>query len=143
MPLKYNDSLKKNAQFLRKNMTKEERHLWYDFLKDLPITVQRQKMIGSYIADFYCHKLSIVIEIDGGQHYTEEEMEYDKRRTEYLNSVGVKVVRYTNDDINKNFDGVCNDILQRLGLLNYGVYKQKPSPMGAFRCKGVKVFCRA
>lgn len=118
MPLKYSETLKKNAQSLRKNMTKEERHLWYDFLKGLPVTVQRQKMIGGYIADFYCHSFSTVIELDGSQHYTDEEMEYDRRRTEYFNLLGINVVRYTNTDVNTNFDGVCNNILRLFGLLN-------------------------
>ena len=106
--------LSPNAQTLRKNMTKEEKHLWYDFLKTLPVTVNRQKVIGRYIADFYCANSKIVIEIDGSQHYKEENAQKDKERDEYLKSLGIKVLRYSNLDINKNFEGVCKDILSKL-----------------------------
>ena len=99
-------------------MTKEERHLWYDFLKTLPFNVQRQKMIGSYIVDFYCHKFETVIELDGSQHYDSEGVEYDRKRTEYLNSLGISVVRYSNYEVNNSFESVCNDILRRFGLLH-------------------------
>ena len=92
-------------------MTKEERHLWYDFLKNLPITFNRQKIIGSYIVDFYCADAKLVIELDGGQHFEQEGLLNDKIRDEYLNSQGIRVLRYSNTDINKNFEGVCQDIL--------------------------------
>ncbi|MDE7464186.1 MAG: endonuclease domain-containing protein [Clostridiales bacterium] len=117
MPIKYREGLKNNAQSLRRSMTKEERHLWYDFLKTLPFNVQRQKMIGNYIVDFYCYKFATVIELDGSQHYSEEEKEYDCMRTEYLNSVGISVIRYSNCDINNHFDSVCYDLLQRFGMV--------------------------
>ena len=107
----YNPKLKQNSQSLRKNMTKEERHLWYDFLKNLPITFNRQKIIGSYIVDFYCADAKLVIELDGGQHFEQEGLLNDKIRDEYLNSQGIRVLRYSNTDINKNFEGVCQDIL--------------------------------
>ena len=107
----YNPKLKQNSQSLRKNMTKEERHLWYDFLKSLPITFNRQKIIGSYIVDFYCADAKLVIELDGGQHFEQEGLLNDKIRDEYLNSQGIRVLRYSNTDINKNFEGVCQDIL--------------------------------
>ena len=95
-------------------MTKEEKHLWYDFLKNLPITVNRQKVIGNYIVDFYCAKANIAIELDGSQHYFEKGLQKDTARDEYLNSLGIKVLRYSNLDIKKNFNGVCEDILRHI-----------------------------
>ena len=109
-----NEKLTPNSQTLRKNMTKEERHLWYDFLKDLPVTINRQKVIGEYIVDFYCATAKLVIELDGSQHYEQSGKEQDKIRDEYLTSLGIKVLRYSNFDINKNFEGVCSDILQNI-----------------------------
>ena len=95
-------------------MTKEERHLWYDFLKTLPITVHRQKVIGNYIADFYCAEAGIVIELDGSGHYQKETVIRDKDKELYLHSLGIKVLRYSNYDILKNFDGVCKDIYSNI-----------------------------
>ena len=105
-----NPKLKTNAQELRKNMTKEERHLWYDCLKELPITINRQKVIGNYIVDFYCADAKIVIELDGSQHFEEQGIEYDAKRDGYLKSLGLTVLRYSNYDVNTNFEGVCADI---------------------------------
>ncbi len=110
----YNPCLTKNAKNLRKNMTKEERHLWYDFLKDLPVTVNRQKVMGIYIADFYIASLKIIIEIDGSQHYEKEAKEMDAKRDKYFNELGITVLRYSNRDINQNFRGVCEDVLNRI-----------------------------
>ncbi len=93
-------------------MTKEEKHLWYDFLKKLPVTINRQKVIDRYIVDFYCAKANVVIELDGSQHYEEEAKEKDKVRDEYLSSMGIKVLRYTNLQINREFEAVCRDILK-------------------------------
>ena len=95
-------------------MTKEEKHLWYDFLKILPYTVNRQKVIGRYIVDFYCADGKIVIEIDGSQHYEKENKEKDKVRDEYLKSLGCTVLRYTNLDVNRRFEAVCSDIMNHL-----------------------------
>jgi len=106
-----NSKLTGNAKTLRKNMTKEERHLWYDFLKTLPITVNRQKVIGNYIVDFYVASSKLVIEVDGSQHYEEKGVENDTKRDEYLNSLGIKVLRYSNLDVNQKFESVCEDIL--------------------------------
>ncbi len=111
-----NPKFKNLSQNLRKNMTKEERHLWYDFLKDLPVTVNRQKVIGDYIVDFYCAKAKIVIELDGSQHYFEKGMEKDKVRDEYLRNLGIKILRYSNLDVNNNFRGVCEDILMNIEI---------------------------
>ena len=105
-----NSRLTPNAQQLRKNITNQERKLWYDFLRKLPCRFRRQKVIGCYIVDFYCSEKNLAIEIDGSQHYEEENMIKDAKRTEFLNSKGVTVLRYTNIDIDKNFDGVCDDI---------------------------------
>ncbi len=111
-----NPQLRKNAQKLRREMTKEERRLWYDFLKQLPLTVNRQKVIGRYIVDFYCASAKLVIELDGSQHYESEGTASDWERDYALNQLGITVVRYSNSDINRNFDGVCADLLRRLGI---------------------------
>ena len=109
-----NKKLTGNAKALKKNMTKEERHLWYDFLKQLPITVHRQKVIGKYIVDFYIAETKIAIEIDGSQHYEEEGIKKDIERDRYLNELGIKVIRYSDTDINSRFEGVCDDLLKNL-----------------------------
>ena len=114
MERKHNSDLTDLAKSLRKNMTKEERHLWYDFLKKLPITFNRQKVIGSYIVDFYSAEAQLVIELDGAQHYEEESREKDIIRDAYLNSLGILVLRYTNIEFHKNFDGICKDILVKI-----------------------------
>ena len=106
-----NKKLTSNSKTLRKNMTKQERHLWYDFLKLLPVTIHRQKVIGHYIVDFYCAQYKFVIEIDGSQHYEEKSIVSDVTRDKYLNSLGITVLRYSNLDINNNFRGVCEDII--------------------------------
>ncbi len=108
--MKHNKILTPYAKNLRKNMTKQEKHLWYDFLRTYRLRFLRQKVIENYVVDFYCSKAKLVIEIDGGQHYTEEAMEYDKKRTEILEGYGLKVIRFTNLDIDNNFEGVCNNI---------------------------------
>ena len=110
----YNKKLIRNARTLRNNMTKEERHLWYDFLKSLPVTVNRQKTIGKYIVDFYIASAKIVVELDGSQHYETEGQQKDRERDQYLNEKGIKVLRYSNFDIWDNFDGVCEDILRNI-----------------------------
>ncbi len=99
---------------LRKNMTKEERRLWYDFLKTLPITIHRQKVMGNYIADFYCAKARIVIELDGSGHYEKEQILKDKEKEAYLNSLGITILRYSNLEVLKNFEGVCEDIYKNI-----------------------------
>ncbi len=109
-----NSKLTGNAKNLRKNMTKEERHLWYDFLKTLPITVNRQKVIGNYIVDFYIATAKLVIELDGSQHYEEKGIENDAKRDAFLNGLGIKVLRYSNLDVNQRFERVCEDILNNL-----------------------------
>ena len=107
MDRKHNSKIVPFAKELRKNMTKEERHLWYDFLKTYPVRFLRQKVLGRYIADFYCAKANVVIELDGSQHYEDEDLVNDKKRTEYLEQYGIKVIRISNLDVLKNFEGVC------------------------------------
>ena len=109
-----NYKLTNNARKLRKSMTKEERHLWYDFLKGLPLTIHRQKVIGQYIVDFYIADAKLVIELDGSQHYENEGVEKDTERDDYLRSAGITVLRYANSDINRDFQGVCEDIWNHL-----------------------------
>ena len=98
------------AKVLRKNMTPWERKLWYEFLKYYPIRFQRQKSIGKYIADFYCAKAKLVIELDGGGHYTPEQEEKDAIRTQELEKMDLTVIRVCNLDIDRNFGGVCEHI---------------------------------
>ncbi len=107
-------NLKRNAQILRKKMTPEERKLWYLFLKNLPLTVNRQKVCGPYIVDFYCAAAKTVIEIDGGQHFETENREKDRQRDAYFAKNGIAVLRFSNRDINEAFDRVCAGIAQQL-----------------------------
>ncbi|MBO5196145.1 MAG: DUF559 domain-containing protein [Clostridia bacterium] len=116
MLYKYNKTLVGNAQELRKNMTPEEKQLWYQFLKKLPITVNRQINIGDYIVDFFIGQKRLAIEIDGLQHLLPEHKTEDNIRDDYLKSLGITVLRYSNHSINNNFNAVCNDILKHLGL---------------------------
>ena len=102
------------AKELRKNMTRHERHLWYDFLKTLPVTVHRQKVIGSYIVDFYIAEHKLVIELDGSQHYDLPGKQADAARDQYLHGQGLSVLRYANSDVDKDFPGVCEDIWNHL-----------------------------
>ena len=107
---KHNKSIVPLAKALRKNMTKEERHLWYDFLRTYPAKFLRQKTLGKYIADFYCAKASLVIELDGSQHYEQINIEKDTERTKYLEQYGLTVIRIPNNQVNQNFRGVCEYI---------------------------------
>ena len=124
----YNKELIENSRKLRKEMTPEEKHLWYDFLKKLPLTVHRQKVICSYIVDFYIPSEKIVIEIDGSQHYEHEAKEKDKKRDAKLDSLGIKVLRYTNLQINRDFENVCKDIINQ--ITPHPSASQTPSPRG-------------
>jgi very-short-patch-repair endonuclease len=108
--MEQNKKLKKNAQNLRKNLTKEEAHLWYQFLCRYPLRFRKQYVIGNYIVDFYCHQVKLVVELDGSQHCTPEEMEYDQKRTAYLEQQGLKVIRFSNLDVMRRFRDVCETI---------------------------------
>jgi very-short-patch-repair endonuclease len=110
MSLEYNEKNITLAKNLRKNATVQEKHLWYDFLSKYEIRFQRQKAIDDFIADFYCHTAKLIIEIDGAQHYTEDGRQKDEFRTEILESHDLKVIRFTNRQIDTNFHGVCEYI---------------------------------
>ena len=110
MSLDYNKNNVTLAKELRKKATPQENHLWYDFLAKYEVRFQRQKAIDNFIADFYCHRVKLVIEIDGAQHYTEEGVQKDEFRTEILEGYDLRVIRFTNRQINTNFRGVCEYI---------------------------------
>ena len=110
--MEQNKDLKKNAQTLRKNMTKEEAHLWYQCLCRAKYRFRRQYVIGNYIVDFYCHQAKLVVELDGSQHCDPGNIEYDAKRTAYLESQGLKVIRFSNSDITSRFRDVCDAIYQ-------------------------------
>ncbi len=123
MNQKHNPKLSGNAKRLRRNMTKEERHLWYDFLKNLPVMVHRQKVIDRYIVDFYIASAKLVIELDGSQHYEAAGQHSDEARDVFLRSLGLTVVRYSNADVNSRFQAICEDIWNRVQNS-----ENKPSP---------------
>ena len=117
MDRKQNKKLVSFARGLRKNMTKEEKHLWYDFLKNYDVKFNRQKVLGRYIADFYSAELKLVIELDGSQHYDPEAKVYDEERTEFFKGYDIEVVRINNLEVTRNFRGVClyiDKIVKRL-----------------------------
>ncbi len=103
MDRKHNQYLTPLAKEIRKNMTKEEKHLWYDFLHSHPARFTRQRILGKYIADFYSAKANLVIELDGSQRSKEENFEYDKERTACLEEYGIQVLRFPNYEITNNF----------------------------------------
>lgn len=114
MHIPKNGELLERARTLRREMTPQERKLWYLFLRKYPIKIFKQRIIGSYIADFYCARAKLVIEIDGSQHYCKEKQQYDLIRSSYFQSLGLQVIRFSNADINERFDQVCAFIHQRL-----------------------------
>jgi len=120
MSLIYSKELIQHAKELRTNMTRQERKLWYEFLKTYPIRFQRQKTIQQYIVDFYCHQARIAIELDGSQHYDPKIIEYDAKRTRQLNGLSVEILRFSNLDIERNFVGVCtvihNKVQEKLNM---------------------------
>ena len=110
MARQYNPKLTPRAQELRREATPQENHLWYDFLSKHPMRFLRQRVIGTFIADFYCHEARLVIEIDGSQHFTPEGLKYDKQRTAALETLNLRVIRFTNQEVDHQFDGVCRMI---------------------------------
>ena len=110
MDSKHNKAIVPQAKTLRNNMTKEERHLWYDFLRTYSVRFSRQKVLGKYIADFYSAEAKLVIELDGSQHYDKTHIEKDAQRTKYLEQYGLTVIRIPNNQINQDFRGVCEFI---------------------------------
>ncbi|MBR5570526.1 MAG: endonuclease domain-containing protein [Oscillospiraceae bacterium] len=107
-----------NAKNLRKNMTPQERHLWYDFLRYCKPRFRRQELIGNYIVDFLCYEAQLAIEVDGSQHYEPVAQQEDQTRSIYLNSLGIQVLRFSNSDVNTKFDSVCQAILLALEQRN-------------------------
>ena len=110
MQSKHNRQLVPLAKKLRKEMTKEERHLWYDFLRSFPVRFSRQKVLGKYIADFYCAEARLVIELDGSQHFDEANAVKDAERTAFLENYGLQILRIPNNEVMNNFRGVCEYI---------------------------------
>ncbi len=110
----YAPHLRQYARDLRKDMTRQERKLWYEFLKQLPVTVKRQELLGRYIADFYIPSAKLVIELDGSQHFEEKGLAYDKERDAFFSGQDILVLRYPNNEVTQNFAGVCEHILQTL-----------------------------
>ena len=110
MQPKHNKQLVPFARQLRKDMTKEERKLWYDFLRDYPVRFSRQKVLGKYIADFYCAEAKLVIELDGSQHYESANMLQDAERTAFLEGYALRILRIPNNEVSRNFQGVCEYI---------------------------------
>ncbi|MBQ8344639.1 MAG: endonuclease domain-containing protein [Clostridia bacterium] len=128
MSYQYNKKLVGCAQRLRREMTDEEKHLWYDFLKKLPLTVHRQKNIGPYIVDFYIATSKTVIELDGIQHAELENAERDAVRDQYLQSLGITILRYSNLAIQQRFEEVCQNIIRHLKLYEFDTVSIKPVP---------------
>lgn len=127
MDKKYNPSLVPLAKHLRKEMTKEERHLWYDFLRQYPVRFSRQKVLGKYIADFYCAAAKLIIELDGSQHCEISGLLKDSVRTAYLEEFGIKVLRIPNNAIWENFSGVCE-------YIDFAVKRRIESPGSPLDC---------
>ena len=100
----------KNARLLRRDMTPHERKLWYLFLRKYPVKVYKQRIIGKYIVDFYCAPARLVIELDGSQHYESQTMAYDSERSAFLTELGLEVLRFSNRDVDRDFQGVCAQI---------------------------------
>ena len=109
-----NDRILNTARMLRRNLTDQERHLWYDFLQKYPVKIYKQKIIDNYIVDFYCHSAKLVIELDGSQHYTARGKECDEKRTAALEKHGLSVLRFSNKDVDERFEQVCYIIDQRI-----------------------------
>lgn len=110
MPLHYNGKNVEFARILRKNATPQEQHLWHDFLKGHAVKFYRQRPIDEFIADFYCHEVKLVIEIDGSQHFSDQGEKRDVFRTERLEGYDLQVIRFTNRQIDENFLGCCEFI---------------------------------
>ena len=114
MHIKRNFRLLDQAKELRKNMTPQENKLWYEFLKLYPVRVYRQRIIDSFIADFYCASAKLVIEIDGSQHFTSQGKAYDEERERIMQQYGIKTIRFSNFDIDFGFQNVCTCIHEEI-----------------------------
>ena len=110
MTIPKDNSKLENARWLRREMTPHERKLWYLFLRSYPVKVYKQRIIGKYIVDFYCAPAKLVMEVDGSQHYEPRGSTYDSERSEFLESLGLKVLRFSNREIDREFRSVCEQI---------------------------------
>ena len=110
MQSNHNRQLIPLAKQLRKEMTKEERRLWYDFLRTYYVRFSRQKVLGKYIVDFYSAEAKLIIELDGSQHYEDDNLQKDAERTAFLEGYGLRIVRIPNNEIGRNFREVCEYI---------------------------------
>ena len=131
--MKRNLNLSDRAKDLRKNMTKQEKHLWYDFLSKHEVRWYKQRIIDNYIVDFYCSRAKLVIELDGSQHYTKDGTEYDNERTNVLREYGIEVIRFSNNEIDTCFDGVCLKIeeIVKKGLSDFNQSVKVVAPSGS------------
>jgi len=125
MPLEYNKDLIPRAKELRKNMTRQESHLWYDYLRLYPLRFQRQKAIYHYIADFFCASAKLIIELDGHQHESADAKEYDYIRTQAFEGAGITVLRFKNEDIENHFRTACETIDR---VVQQRLSKNPPAP---------------
>ncbi len=130
IPRKHNARLTVNAKTLRKNMTEEERRLWYCFLREYPVRFYRQKVLGNYIADFYCAKAKLIVELDGSQHYEAAGKKYDEKRTLFLQEYDCTVLRIPNNEVDRNFRGVCEWIDMHVNAALEGMMTTPQSPCG-------------
>ena len=139
--LPYNENLKQRSKQLRNNMTDAEKHLWTKLrmgqLKGCHF--YRQKPIGEYIVDFFCPRAKLVVEVDGGQHFSDETIEYDKIRDEYMRSLGLKVLRFTNTEVMKNIDGVVESINENMSA-SREIPLSPPFPKGETKHKDTSPF---
>ena len=110
MTIPKDNSKLENARQLRRTMTPHERKLWYLFLRKYPAKIYKQRIIGKFIVDFYCASAQLVIEVDGSQHYEPQGVAYDKERSAFLSALDLKVLRFSNRDIDRDFRGVCEKI---------------------------------
>jgi len=114
VPVLKNNKMLDRARELRREMTPQERRVWYAFLREYPVKIYKQRIIESFVVDFYCAKAKLVIEIDGSQHYTEQGMEYDAERSTVLAKYGLEVLRFSNADVDRRFQAVCEMIDQTI-----------------------------
>ena len=110
MTIPKDNSKLENARRLRREMTPHERKLWYLFLRKYPTRIYKQRIIGSFIVDFYCASAQLVIEVDGTQHYEPEGLAYDSGRSVFLKALGLEILRFSNREIDRDFHGVCEQI---------------------------------
>ena len=114
MSMPKQEDLQDHARMLRKEMTKEERRLWYHCLRECPVKFYRQRVVGAYILDFYSAAARLAIELDGSQHYEPSEQAYDAKRTAYLNGLGIRVLRFSNADVMLRFESVCEAVYDEI-----------------------------